>query len=43
VIYNCFQLLAHVFRADEEGHLTAADRLLKTIQEDVNLKNFFGR
>jgi hypothetical protein len=42
VIYNCYNFLAHVFRAEIEGQVTAADKLLKTLQEDPNLKNFMG-
>jgi len=42
LIYNCYQFLAHVFRAEIEGHESAADKLLKTLQEDPNLKNFMG-
>jgi len=42
VIYNCYEFLAHVFRAEIEGQTTAADKLLKTLQEDPNLKNFMG-
>jgi len=42
VIYNCYTFLAHVFRSEIEGQDTAADKLLKTIQEDPNLKNFMG-
>jgi DNA-binding transcriptional regulator GbsR (MarR family) len=42
VIYNCYQFLAHVFRAEIEGQITSADKLLKTLQEDVNLKHFMG-
>jgi len=42
VIYNCYLFLAHVFRAEIEGQITAADKLLKTLQEDPNLKKFMG-
>jgi len=42
VIYNCYVFLAHVFRAEIEGQVTSADKLLKTLQEDPNLKSFMG-
>jgi hypothetical protein len=42
LIYSCYVFLAHVFRAEIEGQVTAADKLLKTLQEDPNLKNFMG-
>jgi len=42
LIYNCYEFLAHVFRAEIAGQVTAADKLLKTLQEDDNLKHFMG-
>jgi hypothetical protein len=42
LIYNCYQFLAHVFRAEVEGQITAADKLLKTLQEDPNLTKVMG-
>jgi len=42
LIYNCYQFLAHVFRAEVEGQITAADKLLKTLQEDPNLSKVMG-
>jgi len=42
LIYNCYQFLAHVFRAEVEGQTTSADKLLKTLQEDPNLAKVMG-
>jgi hypothetical protein len=42
LIYNCFQFLGHVFRAEVEGQLTAADKLLKTLEEDEQLNKVMG-
>jgi len=42
LISNCYELLAHVFRAEVEGQLTAADKLLKTLQEDPVLCKVMG-
>jgi hypothetical protein len=42
LIYNCYQFLAHVFRAEVEGTVTAADKLLKTLQEDPLLSKVMG-
>jgi len=42
VIYNCYLFLEHVFRSEEEGVLTVADKLLKTLQADNNLKSILG-
>jgi len=42
LIYNCYQFLAHVFRAEVEGTVTAADKLLKTLEEDEQLNKVMG-
>jgi len=42
LIANAYKFLACVFRAEVEGTVTAADKLLKTLQEDPNLKNVMG-
>jgi len=42
LIANAYKFLACVFRAEVEGQVTAADKLLKTLQEDPNLKNVMG-
>jgi len=42
VIHNCNEFLIHVFRAEMEGQVTAADKLLRTMQEDSNLKHVFA-
>jgi hypothetical protein len=42
LIYNCFNFLIHVFRADVEGVVTASDKLLRTLQEDANLNKVMG-
>jgi hypothetical protein len=42
LIYNCYQFLAHVFRAEVDGQITAADKLLKTLEEDEQLSKVMG-
>jgi hypothetical protein len=42
LIYNAYQFLAHVFRAEVENQLTAADKLLKTLEEDEQLSKVMG-
>jgi len=42
LIYNAFNFLMHVFRADVDGQVTASDKLLRTLQEDANLNKVMG-
>jgi hypothetical protein len=42
LIKFCFDFLAHVFRAEVEGQVTAADKLLKTLEEDEQLNKVMG-
>jgi len=43
LIANCYKFLLHVFRAAEDSaNLTAADLLLKTLEEDPNLTKVMG-
>jgi len=44
LISNCYKFLLHVFRAGEDNpaNLSAADKLLKTLEEDPNLTKVMG-